>query len=447
MSTRHRLEAALALFKRYGAIFLHFRKIRQQLGGGLFRVEEAEFLPAALAIQEKPASTTARLTGYILIAVVLFALLWSIIGKMDVVVNASGKVIPSEYTKTIAAVEVAVVRALHVQEGQQVKAGDVLIELDSSGTDAEHLKASGLSTEGALLVARSQALIEAIEHVRPPQLRPMPGVPAAQWQAAQRHLEGQYRDFATRLQRINGEIARYSEALPLAEQRANDYKLLKENGDVSIHAWLEKEQARVDLSGQLSDVRNQRASLISQMRKEAWDAMTEGRKLVTSNDQDANRAGERSRLLKLTAPVSGTVQQLAVHTVGSAVPAAQPLMVIVPVQNQLEVLAQLENKDIGFVEVGQHAEVKIDAYDYTRFGTIPAKVTHISRDAIQDEKKGLLYQVHVLLDKTALVGDGKSLPIGVGMSVNVEMKTAERRIIEYFLSPLLQHSREALRER
>jgi hemolysin D len=290
-------------------------------------------------------------------------------------------------------------------------------------------------------------LIEAIEHVRPPQLRPMPGVPAAQWQAAQRHLEGQYRDFATRLQRINGEIARYSEALPLAEQRANDYKLLKENGDVSIHAWLEKEQARVDLSGQLSDVRNQRASLISQMRKEAWDAMTEGRKLVTSNDQDANRAGERSRLLKLTAPVSGTVQQLAVHTVGSAVPAAQPLMVIVPVQNQLEVLAQLENKDIGFVEVGQHAEVKIDAYDYTRFGTIPAKVTHISRDAIQDEKKGLLYQVHVLLDKTALVGDGKSLPIGVGMSVNVEMKTAERRIIEYFLSPLLQHSREALRER
>jgi hemolysin D len=447
MSTRHRLEAALALFKRYGAIFLHFWKIRQQLGGGLFRVEEAEFLPAALAIQEKPASTTARLTGYILIAVVLFALLWSIIGKMDVVVNASGKVIPSEYTKTIAAVEVAVVRALHVQEGQQVKAGDVLIELDSSGTDAEHLKASGLSTEGALLVARSQALIEAIEHVRPPQLRPMPGVPAAQWQAAQRHLEGQYRDFATRLQRINGEIARYSEALPLAEQRANDYKLLKENGDVSIHAWLEKEQARVDLSGQLSDVRNQRASLISQMRKEAWDAMTEGRKLVTSNDQDANRAGERSRLLKLTAPVSGTVQQLAVHTVGSAVPAAQPLMVIVPVQNQLEVLAQLENKDIGFVEVGQHAEVKIDAYDYTRFGTIPAKVTHISRDAIQDEKKGLLYQVHVLLDKTALVGDGKSLPIGVGMSVNVEMKTAERRIIEYFLSPLLQHSREALRER
>ena len=447
MSARHRFEAVLMLFKRYGATFLHFWKIRQQLGGGLFRVEEAEFLPAALAIQEKPASTTARLTGYILMAIVLFALLWSIIGKMDVVVNATGKVIPSEYTKTIAAVEVAVVRALHVQEGQQVKAGDVLIELDSSGTDAEHLKASGLSTEGALLVARSQALIEAIEHVRPPQLRPMPGVPAAQWQAAQRHLEGQYRDFASRLQRINGEIARYSEALPLAEQRANDYKHLKENGDVSIHAWLEKEQARVDLSGQLNDARNQRASLISQMRKEAWDAMTDGRKLVTSKDQDANRAGERSRLLKLTAPVSGTVQQLTVHTVGSAVPAAQPLMVIVPVQNQLEVLAQLENKDIGFVAVGQHAEVKVDAYDYTRFGTIPAKVTHISRDAVQDEKKGLLYQVHVLLDKTALVVDGKNLPIGVGMSVNVEMKTAERRIIEYFLSPLLQHAREALRER
>lgn len=446
MSAKYRLQAARELWQRYTAIFGHFWKIRRELSGGLFRPQEAEFMPAALAIQEKPVSKSVLLTSRLILAMVVFIFVWACIGKMDIVVNATGKVIASDYTKSIASVEVAAVRALYVHEGQSVKAGDVLLELDSSSADAEDSKASGITMEARLQVARSQALIDAIDTLQPPKLSRPAGVSDAQWLAAPGQLSSQYRDFRSKVDRLDGEIARYRSTLPLAAQRASDYLLLSKTQDVSHHAWLEKEQARADLEGQLTDARHQRAALVSQTRKEAWDALTEGRKAAAANLQDAQRAQEHSKLLKLLAPVDGTVQQLTVHTVGGVVPAAQPLMLIVPAQHQLEIEAFIENKDVGFVRVGQRAAVKIDAFDYTKYGTLQAKVTHVSRDAIQDEKKGLLYSTKVLLDQTSLSGDGK-LPVSVGMSVNVEMKTGERRVIEYFLSPLLQYKRESLSER
>jgi hemolysin D len=447
MSLRHKLQAYKELGKHYKAVFSHFWGIRKNLGGGIFNEQEAEFLPAALSLQEKPVSSTARITGRLMMLMVVVALVWSIFGHIDIIATATGKIIPSSRTKTIASVDVASVKALYVTEGQLVHAGDVLVELDASASDAEHDKALGSVVEAKLQSARSQAMIRAVETLNPPQLPQVSGVPNTQWQAAKQQLDGQFRDFYAKLKRLDGEIARYSESLPLATQRANDFKALLKDKDVSHHAWLEKEQARVDLEGQLSDVRNQRAALIAQTRKEAHDALLEASKVIAAGQQDQRRAGERSKLLKLIAPVDGTVQQLTVHTVGGVVPAAQPLMLIVPNSSQVEVEAFLENKDIGFVQAGQKAEVKIDAFDYTKYGTITAKVTHVSQDAIQDEKKGLIYSTRILLDKNSIFVDGKNLPLSAGMSVNVEIKTGTRRVIEYVLSPLVQHQRESLHER
>lgn len=447
MSIRHRMAAYRDLLRHYRAVFGHYWKARKSLGGGLFNEHEAEFLPAALSLQEKPVSSTARLTGRFLMALVCIALLWATMGKIDIIVNASGKIIPSERTKTLASVEVASVRALHVKEGQAVKAGDILIELDTSASDSERDKAVGDAAVATLQMARSRALIAAVDNLDPPQLPKISGIHEAQWRAAQWHLEGQYRDFLAKLERIDGEIKRHEQALPLAAQRAQDYRELAKNHDVSTHAFMEKEQARIELEGQLADARNQRAALIAQTRKEAHDALTEGGKVSGSSRQDALRAGSHSKLLKLVAPVDGTVQQLAVHTVGGVVPSAQPLMLIVPKENLVEVEASLENKDIGFVQEGQSAEVKIDAFEYSKYGTIPGRVTHVSRDAIQDDKKGLIYSAKVTLDKSSLGVEGKDTPLSAGMSVSVEIKTGERRVIEYVLSPLIQHRRESLHER
>src|SRR5208283_3197825 len=141
MSIKHWMEAYVDLLRRYGDIFRYHWKNRKEMDSGLFKAEEAEFLPPALSIQEKPVSPAGRLTARILMAFVALFLLWSIFGHIDIIVNAIGKIIPSERTKTIASVDVASVKALHVQEGQTVKAGDVLIELDASAFDADRDKA------------------------------------------------------------------------------------------------------------------------------------------------------------------------------------------------------------------------------------------------------------------------------------------------------------------
>jgi hemolysin D len=447
MNLRHRLAAYRELAQRYRQVFAHCWKARHALSGGGLNEDEAAFLPGALSLQEKPVSRTARLTARTLMTLVCITLLWSVLGKVDIIVNASGRIIPSDRTKTIASVDVAVVRALYVREGQAVRAGDLLVELDTSAQDAEHDKAAGDAAAALLQAARSQAMIAAIDSLRLPLLAPVAGIPEAQWQAARRHLDGQYRDFRARLAHIDGNIARYAATLPLAARHAEDYRVLAQRHDVAPHAWLEKEQARVDLAGQLADARNQRAALIAQTRKESLDALAEGRRTAAASGQDARRASEHGRLLRLTAPVDGTVQQLAVHTVGGVAPAAQALMQIVPREDQVEVEAFMENKDVGFVREGQDAAVKIDAFDYTSYGTVPATVKHVSRDAIQDEKKGLIYSVKVALRQTSIAVDGKRMPLSAGMSANVEIRTGERRIIAYVLSPLVQHQHEALHER
>lgn len=447
MSIRHRMEAASDVARRYAAVFSHCWSNRHRLEGKVLEAHEAEFLPAALSLQEKPVSPTCRLVAKVLTALIVVLITWSVVGRMDIIVNASGKIIPGGYTKTIACVDVASVRALHVQEGQQVRAGDLLIELDASMSDAERDKAAGESSMSILEVAGARALIAAIDSGQPPRLPRLSGIPADTLNTARLTLEARYADYQARMKRIEGDMERFSQSLQLATQQAADYRELLKSHDVSHHAWLEKEQARVELAGQLADARNQRRALIAETRRAAHDLWTGESKTAASAHQDAIRAAAHSRLLRLVAPVSGTVQQLNVHTVGGVVAAATPLMQIVPRESRVEVEAFMENRDVGFVREGQSTAVKIDAFEYTKYGTIKGKVTHVSRDAIADEKRGLIYSTKILLDRSTINVDGREMPLSPGMSVNVEIKTGDRRIIEYLLSPLVRHKRESLNER
>ena len=151
--------------------------------------------------------------------------------------------------------------------------------------------------------------------------------------------------------------------------------------------------------------------------------------------------------MRLTAPVDGTVQQLAIHTVGGVVTPAQPLMTIVPSNSPIEVEAYLSNQDIGFVHQGQQVEVKIETFSFTKYGTVKGEVIAVSSDAIKDEKLGLVFSVRVQLNKNTIWVDGNNLHLSPGMAVTVEIKTMQRRVIEYFLDPLMKHSAESLHER
>ena len=467
MSFSLRLQALRDLIERYQQHIAHFWAQRHEVTPPDLKAYESEFLPSALALQTAPVSPAGRWVARILMALLMALLLWSILGKMDIIVNATGKIIPSERSKTIASVETARVDGLFVKEGQSVVAGDLLIELDTRMSDRERDKAIGDRESALLQVARSRALLASVEAKRLVPMVGVEGVLAERVLDAQRYLESQWQDFEAKLTRLDGQIARYKRQLPLITQRANDYRVLARDHDVSLHAWQEKEQEQIELEGNLADAINQRRAHLAETRKNAGEALNEGVRVAQSSGQDAERAAAHSDLLRLKAPVAGTVQQLTVHTVGGVVQSAQPIMVIVPRQHQVEVEAFIENKDVGFVTEGQHAQVKIETFDYTKYGTVPGRVSHVSRDAIesntrsgsgaspqvhQDETKkdlpkGPVYAIKVVLDHSAMTIDGRQVALTPGMSVSIEIKTGSRRIIDYFLSPLMQHAHESFIQR
>jgi len=235
---------------------------------------------------------------------------------------------------------------------------------------------------------------------------------------------------------------------------------------VSRHGYLEKEPLRLEQEGELATQRSrlheiaaairegqqQRRALLAESRRQALDSLDDGERKAAALVQERLKAEARGQAMTLTAPVAGTVQQLAVHTVGGVVTPAQGLMAIVPKDEAVEVEAFVDNKDIGFIHAGQEAQVKIETFPFTRYGTVAATVTQVSSDAIRQEKPGrdhgaLVYALRARLAQAMLRVDEKWLRLSPGMAVTVEVKTGQRRVIEYFLNPLLQYGQESLRER
>lgn len=465
MSTKHRFAAMGELWRRYSSHFAFFWARRHEMTPPKLKPHEAEFLPAALALQTSPVSPAGRWVARILMGMIGFVVAWSILGEMDIIVMASGKVIPSSRTKTIASVETARVAQLFVKENQAVKAGDLLIELDTRLSDGERDKASDERGLAQLQVARAQALLQSIRNGRLETLHNTGQVDSAKFDIAKQHLRSQWEDYFAKRQKLDDEIKRYESQLPLIASRIKDYQELVKNNDVPRHALLDKLQEQIEVQGKLSEARNQRAVLDHESRKSAHDVINEAHKQASSLQHDVERAGVRSDLLRLTAPVDGTVQQLNVHTVGGVVAATQPLMVIVPEKDDVEIEAYVENRDIGFVQVGQEVSVKLSAFEYTKFGMVQGRITHVARDAIapndaassavdaasktsdKSQAKEPLYPVRVLLGKRAMVVNGQEVPIIPGMSASIEVKTGARRIISYFLSPLIQNVHESMNER
>ncbi len=369
--------------------------------------KELEFLPAVLEIQESPPSPVGRTIIFIIIGLFSAALLWSIFGHIDIVAVAQGKIIPSDYSKVIQPLESGIIKKIHVRDGQHVKKDDVLIELDATTTGADRERYSNEYLSALTEVARLQALIADQDSFTPPKgANP-------RFVEIQRH---RLRDQLTEFRAL--------------QNQAQAYKTLYDKQLVSRMQYLEADRAR------------------AQKAQEHAAEYSEAKTRAHSLSQELAKAENRSSQQTLMAPIDGIVQQLAVHTVGGVVTPAQQLMVIAPREGLLEVEAWVDNKDIGFVNPEQIAEIKVEAFPFTRYGTIDGKILTLSKDAVPVEKVGLVYSARVSMNRSTIrVENDKEVYLSPGMTVSVEIKTGQRRLIEYFLSPLLQASRESIRER
>ena len=252
-----------------------------------------------------------------------------------------------------------------------------------------------------------------------------------------------------------------STMLPLAQQREADIRGLSEQGFVSGHAGQDRARERIeierDLATQqarlaeaqaaLAEAQQARVSYLAEQRRLLSDRLSQARLKKAQLEQESTKAQHRQGLTRLLAPVSGTVQQLAVHTSGGVVTPAQALMVLVPDDAEVMVEVAIENKDIGFVRPGQLAEIKLETFPFTRYGTLPARVERVSADAVADEKRGAVYTASLVPLAGSINVDGKSIRLAPGMNLTAEVKTGQRRVIDFLLSPIQQTVQESGKER
>ena len=429
-----------------------------------------EFLPAVLEIQQAPPSPIGRAILWTILGVFTAGVLWATFGWIDIVATAQGKIIPSGYSKVIQPYEAGVIAAIHVQNGQSVRRGDVLIELDPTLNRADHDRASNEHRAAKVEAARLRALIAGSPTFEAPPDGDAPYVllqrqllrdQLSEYQAraaSAQHLIDQRK---AGLDQTRENIRRLEATVPLDTERAESIKKLLGEQAASRMDFLQAEEQRIDKTQELAGQRKklmQDQSALAQAQKNYQVFVSEFQQSkqvelstidtkVASLVHEVTKAGQRADFQRLTTPIDGVVQQLAIHTVGGVVTPAQELLIVVPQDHPVEVEAQVENKDVGFVKAGQVVEVKVETFPFTIYGTIPGRVLSISDDAAPIEKVGLVYPTRVSMDRATIAVEGKQVHLSPGMAVTVEIKTGQRRVIEYLMSPLLKSVQESLRER
>ncbi|MBN9204804.1 HlyD family type I secretion periplasmic adaptor subunit [Methylibium petroleiphilum] len=475
---------ALELLSHYRAVLRATWERRHELAGPRRLADETAFLPAALSLQETPAHPAPRRLAIALCALFVIALAWAMLGQVDIVAVAPGRIVVSERTKTLQPLEASVVKRVLVKDGDAVQAGQVLVELDATNATADQASVQEQLASVVSEELRTTALLSALRTNRAPALPPSPA-PAGEGRgeggihtertSITTQLQAEWQDITARLAKLAAErarreaelvtvralIAKLEATLPIAMQREADFRRLTEQGFVSSHAGQDRTRERVE---QESDLAMQRARLAearaalqeAEQARAAYLAETQrtlGERQAQASlkreqfTQERSKTEQRSRLTQLSAPVAGTVQQVAVHTEGGVVTPAQVLMVIVPKDAEVTAEVVIDNKDIGFVNAGQAAAIKLETFPFTRYGTVDATVKSVTADAVSDEKKGAIFPATLTLQRAGIDIDGKRIALSPGMNLTAEIKTGRRRVIEYLLSPVQRHVMESMKER
>jgi HlyD family type I secretion membrane fusion protein len=459
------------------------------------RHPEREFLPAALEITETPASPMLRTTSALICLFLVVALAWAVIGQVDLIATAPGKIVALGNTKLVQAFDTGLVREIRVRNGDLVKAGQVLAILDPTLAAADRTRYQALLQSAELDQGRLAGLLgdaegDAFAGIDAPpamiraardQLSAERAAQDAKLLAADREVAAKRADRAS----IAAELAKDDAEMPLAQERAKIRQGGVNTGFGSRLDYVNAQEQFVELQNEravqlqklasadaaieaASAERNRAAAEFARDRRE--DLAKAAREAAAAR-AELSKAARRTELTTITAPVDGYIDDLAIHTLGGVVQPGQILMRVVPSDAALEVEAIVDNGDVGFVRAGQAAELKIATFPFTEYGLVHGKVVGLAHDSAPDPETlndgrsrgagtssgeapaelrrsgGLVYVARIALDEPSLLVDGIRTPLEPGMAVTAEIKTGRRRVIDYLLSPLAQHAHDAMRER
>lgn len=433
--------------------------------------EAREFLPAALEVMESPPKPLGRILAIVIAIFFLLLIIWAAVSPIDIVAVAEGRVVPVGQVKVVQPFQAGTVSHINVEEGEHVEQDQVLIQLVATEAETDRERVALELGRAQLEEAMAVALLSddpvqtftAPKGIEPQLAMLTETVVLQRWQAFQSALE----DNSLERERLQSalEAARqdeeyFHESLTQFEElrktatKLDDLGLATNSEKANIQLQLisakSKMQNAVQTSRQLKlDIdRNgaQRSQMTAQFLDDANTKLSEARQAEMTADLELARLKEREELSLLRAPVSGLVNSIIVHTIGAVVSPAERLITIVPDDATLEIEAVLENRDIGFVTVGQEAELKLEAFPFTKYGVIAATVSQISPDATLDDQRGAIYAVRFTPDFDSLE-DHKDIHLSPGMRVTAEIKTGKRTVLEFLMTPLLRYRDEAIKER
>ena len=452
---------------------MKIKEIWDNFINGTEKEQETEFLPAILEVTETPPSPTGRLVMWSILTLLVVGILWSVLGHINEVAVAPGKVIPTGQVKTIQVKNKSIVKEIHVKEGQHVEKGDTLVVMDPTSTDADYDSLNKRAAYYALDIQRLEAELNgtSFSPKSDPNLE-LKDITAEQSlyqsRVSQHRAEMEaaanavnQKQAALNAERVN--LNKYDEMLEIAREKERRLiELTKENAISEFQLFEQTSQrinyektaaAQLDLinraEAELSEAQAKLSNLDAAYKKDVMASLVESRKQYYALTEESKKADENQRLSTVVAPCSGTVYNLAVHTEGGVVTDAQPLMVIVPDGVELEFEVWAENKDIGFIKEGQEAEVKVATFNFQKFVMLTAYVDEISADSNSDKsdpEKNKRFRLLLKLDENTLK-ENPDIHINPGMEVTAEIKIKEKRIIEFFLDPFRRYTHESLRER
>lgn len=430
------------------------------------------FLPSHLALLKSPPSYLALMTAIIISIGILFAILWSYIGKLDIQATAQGRLIVSGRTQIIQAFELSRLQHIYVADGQKVKKGDPLLSVNVLGINQDILNLTYQINFQKIEKLVHHSLLNQQSPELNNEFASLLSIEQQRVIQTYQNLKNEYDALVTE---INNEIAinraNYSARnLELKDinlliinikKRLDAHSALNEKKLISQKEFLEQERELLHtkkekttklaeltiLDSQYHALQEKLNRLQTQKNQEWYEKYRQSEFKHASAEQELAKNQEREQLEIIRSPVDGTIQQLATYTLGAVLQPAQQLMVIVPSNDVQLAEVKILNKDIGFIREGQSATVKIDAFPYTRYGTIEGEVLSISRDSTQDEQLGLVFLGQISLNKKSLLVEGNTIELTPGLSVTTEIKTEKRRVIDYLLSPIQEYTSTAMREK
>lgn len=444
--------------------------------GERFSRENVEFLNLAMRIEERSPLTEPRLAAWLIVALIFATLTWSILARFEIVTVAKGRVIVGQKSKPIQASHTARVKEILVREGDQVLAGQSLISLEDMEESSDFDQIAGELIEQSVQKCIAQELQQAFASNTPITRTAFSSLPDIHASLAFQRATLELGSLRAQIDKFNAERMRrkaeivtlekeslkFGALLPIAESREHDLMKLRASGYMSIHAVQSTVRDRIELEQNLEATKARKAEAIASVQTAQTEllafiantrhALSErGSKAelrISELTQLSRKAGNRLQQTTIRSPVAGTVQQLTVYASGAVVTVAKPIMVVVPDNDRMQAELEVSSSDVAFLKPMQKINLKVDAFPFTRYGTVKGILRNISRDALIDEKTGdLKYLLSVDLQASTLKHGGKALAIRPGMGITGEVITGDRRAISYFLEPISRRVNEGLSER